>query len=196
MSYVTEQIAETLRKAREQKGLSQRALSARAGVPQSHISKIENNAVDLRISSLAAIAHALDLELALIPRKAVPVVKSVTRSVGMTPIVDPAIGKEFRKIEKLLKSIAPQLAVAEQATRIQRSFREVNQFQNLLKDLDPLRDIRETLESYKAVGDNDTIKRAVNQMSTLRNSLAHAQSTVDQVRPARSAYRLDGGDDG
>lgn len=80
MTYRTEIIADTLRKAREEKGLSQRALSAHAGVPQSHISKIENNAVDLRLSSLAAIANALDLELMLIPRKAVPAVKSLTRT--------------------------------------------------------------------------------------------------------------------
>jgi len=196
MSYATEQIAETLRKAREQKGLSQRALSARAGVPQSHISKIENNAVDLRISSLTAIAHALDLELALVPRKAVPAVKSVTRSVGMPPIVDPAIGKEFRKIEKALNAFKVQPVKLEGLDSLQRAFRELNQFQNLVKVADPLRDIRETLESFKAMGNNDAIKRAADQMSALRNTLAHAQSAADHVRPSRPAYRLDGGDDG
>lgn len=195
MSYATEQIAETLRKAREQKGLSQRGLSARAGVPQSHISKIENNAVDLRISSLTAIAHALDLELALVPRKAVPAVKSVTRSVGMQPMVDPAIGKEFRKIEKSLNSFKVQSLKIKGLDSLQRSFRELNQFRNLVKVADPLRDIRETLESFKTIGDNDAIRRAADQMNALRNTLAHAQSATDHVRPTRPAYRLDGGDD-
>ena len=196
MSYATEKIAETLRKAREQKGLSQRALSARAGVPQSHISKIENNAVDLRISSLTAIAHALDIELALVPRKAVPAVKSVTRSVGFSPIIDPTIGKEFRKIEKTLNSFKVQPLKIEGLDRLQRTFRELNQFQNLVKAADPLRDIRESLEGIKAIGDNDAIKRAIDQMSTLRNTLAHSQSTDENERPTRPAYRLEGGDDG
>lgn len=196
MSYATERIVEAIRKAREQKGLSQRALSARAGVPQSHISKIENNAVDLRISSLAAIAHALDLELALVPRKAVPAVKSVTRSFGMPPMIDPAISKEFRKIEKTLNAFKVQPVKIEGLDRLQRSFRELNQFRNLVKVADPLREIRETLDSFKAIGNNDAIKRAADQMAALRNSLAHAQSAADYFRPARPAYRLDGGDDG
>ena len=81
MSYTTEEFSEQLRTAREKKGLSQRALSALVGVPQSHISKIENSGVDLRLSSLTAIARALDLELTLVPRKALTAVKSVSRNV-------------------------------------------------------------------------------------------------------------------
>ena len=46
MSYESEKLAATLKAAREKKGLSQRALSAHAGVPQSHISKIESGAVN------------------------------------------------------------------------------------------------------------------------------------------------------
>lgn len=77
MSYVVEKIADILKAAREQKGMSQRDLSALAGVPQSHISRIEKKEVDLRISSLAAIAHALGLELMLVPIKAEPAIKAI-----------------------------------------------------------------------------------------------------------------------
>ena len=80
MTYATEHIAPTLRSARETQGLSQRALSAMAGVPQSHISKIENGTVDLRVSSLVELARVLDLELILVPRKAVSAVHAVVRS--------------------------------------------------------------------------------------------------------------------
>ena len=79
MTYATAHIAEALRAAREAAGLSQRELAQRAGVPQPHISKIESGAVDLRLSSLVAIANALDLELMLIPRKAAPAVRSITK---------------------------------------------------------------------------------------------------------------------
>ncbi|MCM5555308.1 helix-turn-helix domain-containing protein [Pleomorphomonas sp. NRK KF1] len=82
MTYETERIAAELKQAREAKGLSQRELARLSGVPQSHISKIEANAVDLRASSLVTLAHALGLELMLIPLKAVPAARSIAR--GLT----------------------------------------------------------------------------------------------------------------
>lgn len=79
MTYATEHVAASLKAARTSKGLSQRALAQIAGVPQSYISKIESGRVDLRLSSLVDIARALDLELALVPRKAMPAVQSIAR---------------------------------------------------------------------------------------------------------------------
>ena len=46
-------------------------------MPQSHISKIESGAVDLRVSSLIALARALDLELFVAPKKSIPAIKSI-----------------------------------------------------------------------------------------------------------------------
>ena len=77
MTYAIEHIARTLRRAREARGLSQRALGARTGIPQSHISKIEKGAVDLRVSSLVELARVLDLELELVARKALPAVHAI-----------------------------------------------------------------------------------------------------------------------
>ncbi|MEQ9325999.1 MAG: helix-turn-helix transcriptional regulator [Rhodospirillales bacterium] len=79
MTYAIEEIAEALRAARESKGLSQRELSARSGVPQGHISKIENGAVDLRLSSLIELARVLEQDVVLVPRKALPAVQAVVR---------------------------------------------------------------------------------------------------------------------
>lgn len=80
MTYLNEQILKSLKDARKRKGLSQRELSAKSGVPQSHISKIESGGVDLRVSSLVALARVLGLELELVPRQTVPAVKSIVRS--------------------------------------------------------------------------------------------------------------------
>ena len=74
MIHSTEHIALALKSAREARGLSQRALSAKSGIPQGHISKVENGAVDLRVSSLVELARILDLELMFVPRKVVPAV--------------------------------------------------------------------------------------------------------------------------
>ncbi|MGB7934091.1 MAG: helix-turn-helix transcriptional regulator [Gammaproteobacteria bacterium] len=90
MSYATEHIGSTIKAAREGRGLSQRALSKKAGVPQSHISKIENGAVDLRVSSLVELGRVLDLELMLVPRKATPAVQSIIRTSAESESVRPA----------------------------------------------------------------------------------------------------------
>lgn len=75
--YRIEHITDRIKDARKRKGLSQRELSERSGVPQSHISRIENGAVDLRLSSLIELARTLDMELLMVPRKAVPAVRSI-----------------------------------------------------------------------------------------------------------------------
>lgn len=87
MPYEIERLAQTLKAAREAKGLSQRALSQASGVPQSHISNIERGTVDLRVSSLIQLARHLGLELGLVPRKALPAVDSIVRRTarGMSP---------------------------------------------------------------------------------------------------------------
>ena len=56
-------IAAELKAARRARGLTQHDLGRLAGVPQSHISKIESGAVDLRLSSLLALAQILGLSV-------------------------------------------------------------------------------------------------------------------------------------
>lgn len=80
MKYETHEIARHLRESRTARDLSQRELSKLSGVPQAQISRIESGLVDLRFSSLVALANALDLQVALIPRKAMPAVRSLVRA--------------------------------------------------------------------------------------------------------------------
>lgn len=79
MRYEVQEIVGRLQKARIAKGLSQRELGALAGIPQAQISRIEAGSVDIRVSSLVTLAHALGLEPALVPRMAMPAVKSLIR---------------------------------------------------------------------------------------------------------------------
>lgn len=88
MRYHLEYFSTRLREARIAMKLSQRALSKLAGVPQSHISRIERNQVDLQLSSLLSIASALDLEVALVPRKAMPAVQMIARQSADQPYGD------------------------------------------------------------------------------------------------------------
>lgn len=78
MSQSNEPLIAALKAARVARGFSQRELSARAGVPQSHISKIENGGADIRMSSLIELARALEFELVLVPRRLLPAIKGLT----------------------------------------------------------------------------------------------------------------------
>lgn len=77
MLYSIQYIAEALKKARLKKGLSQRELSLKVKIPQSHISKIEKGDVDLQISSLIELARTLELEVMLVPRQLVMIVEAM-----------------------------------------------------------------------------------------------------------------------
>lgn len=100
MNYVTEHIARALKKARETKKLSQRELGRKAGVPQGHISRIENGAVDLRISSLIALARVLDLEIELVPRKVQPALKSLVRRSAAEALGDGGIPRPLYGLDE------------------------------------------------------------------------------------------------
>jgi transcriptional regulator with XRE-family HTH domain len=79
MATATDYLGAAIKKARQAAALSQRELSAKSGVPQAQISKFENGAVDLRVSSLVSIARALGLEMELVPQKALPAVHAIMR---------------------------------------------------------------------------------------------------------------------
>jgi HTH-type transcriptional regulator / antitoxin HipB len=72
-----QEIIAMLKTARKKKGLSQRALSKKVGIPQSHISRIERGIVDLQLSSMIQIARALELELVLVSRSHLSVVQAL-----------------------------------------------------------------------------------------------------------------------
>ncbi len=67
-------LAETLRRQRRRRRMSQAQLGDLAGMPQSQIARIESGASDARVSTLVEIARALDLEPMLIPKHLVPAV--------------------------------------------------------------------------------------------------------------------------
>lgn len=79
MKQSIQHIAAAIKAARQEKGLSQRALSAKTKIPQSHLSLIENGKVNLEISSLIEIVRSLEMELIIVPRSLVPVIKGLQR---------------------------------------------------------------------------------------------------------------------
>ncbi len=163
-------------------------------MPQSHISKIENNAVDLRVSSLSSIAHALDLELMLVPRKALPAVRSIARNVASAPVVNAETQRELDRIRETVDALASHASSAN-IDKLQRRIREITQIQSQI-DPEILQKVRRTIESIESSGNNEAVNRAVENIRSLRNQLAHRASSQEKPRPPRPAYRLEEDPDG
>ena len=191
MAYTTEQMAKKLKAAREAKGLSQRALAKLADVPQSHISKIENGAVDLRVSSLVEIARALDLDIALVPRKALPAVQSIVRS--SAPPIDTkamqAAMKEYQKIQDSLKLALEENPAVKEIAQLQRQVRELQRLKVLAPDMNSIRQANKAVLNFtKHTEDTDNLREALATVRSLRNAAVHALPTPEPVKPA---YSLD-----
>lgn len=74
-SYSVQSIAQKLKRARLEKGLTQSALASLLDVPQSYIAKIEAGSTDLRSSTLLEIAKLLDLEIVFVHLSDLPKVE-------------------------------------------------------------------------------------------------------------------------
>lgn len=196
MSYTIEEISHELKKARENKGLSQRELRAASGVPQSHISKIENGAVDLRVSSLVALARALDLELTLVPRKTVSAVKSIVRSSEDSTVrnakVNRLVHKEFARMQSALKNLSFDALHNKELEQFKRQLRELQSLQIHQPELDALqkayRDIKASINNNDSM---NAIRSANNEFQKLRNALAHGRGNIHNLSTVRPAYSLD-----
>ncbi len=177
MIYLVENIAQELKAARNKKGLSQRKLGAKIGVPQSHLSKIENGAVDLKTSSLIELARALDLELMLVPRALVPAVQGLQRSLT---------SREHSPSQTVAESAAKDLErtrkAAQQLARFFPDAKELQELTNTIRDLEnfrlaasPAEQIRKFLEQVNAP------IQAIKSMQKAQDAIEEFQKTQDTI---------------
>lgn len=194
MSYDLEYFAKRLREARDAKHLSQRELSKLAGVPQSHISRIESNQVDLRLSSLIAIANALDLEVALVPRQAMPAVQSMARqSAATTASRSPASLEEIRHLGDTLRELQVKLPARPELDSLRKAYAALKSLNLDHTALARIRQINQTLQAN--TGHWKSITDAAKSITALRNQIAHAPTRQEAPSAAKPAYSLDDEDD-
>jgi len=193
MPYETEEIVAKLKEARELKQLSQRDLSAVAGVPQGHISKIENGAVDTRLSSLIELARALDLEVMLVPRKLVPAVEAIVRS-GSAQAVTSDTAKDLRRLRDAINSLKGLPADEEELARFRRALSDLAQWR---LGPDEIAAVRGATKFVRQIQDRTellpALKKWTRTFDELRNRLAHDVAAPAQA--VRPAYTLDDEDD-
>ena len=200
MSYVIADIAATLKDARERKGLSQRALSTQAGVPQGQISRIENGEVDLRVSSLIALARALELELTLVPRKALSAVNAIIRTGASGGESSGASRAEWSRWLNAVNALVHEQPQNTEYAQMLRYLRDLQHFPLPESDYHELRSrfrkLIRLLKTRRDEGGEPVQPNLLLQyLQQLRNKLAYAPvpATEDAVRPA---YSLDGDDHG
>ena len=166
MNYNLENLAIRLKSARERKGLGQRALSERTGIPQPQISRIEKGLVDLRLSSLSAISHSLDLEVVLVPRKALPATQSIINSTENTQFINPRVRHELDHLTRSIQSALRHL----QEPVPNNPLRPLYELWSIIQiiDLESIKKIRKSWETSEKIGSIEALQQVENQLRTLR----------------------------
>jgi transcriptional regulator with XRE-family HTH domain len=199
MSVGIADIAANIRQARKDKGLTQRELGKRVGLPQSHISKIESGAVDLQVSSLAEIARALDLEVKLVPRKALPAIEGTVRAAVGTAGSSAA--------SRALDSIQKELQLADQIRTSYPNLKEIETYRSVLKNIQALQIDNQSLKTlqnalkpsqdlakfFKEYNEAAKIAKQVNSATSALQQWRNLQVHLPQIDGPRQrpAYRLE-----
>lgn len=202
MSAGIEELAASLREARIAKALTQKALGQRVGLPQSHISKIEKGAVDLKLSSLVEIARALGLEITLVPRKALPAVEGALRAHGTTVETSRALSllNQQAQIAERIKANFPDLPQVEAFQNAIRSIPrlpfDAAQLKALDQALQPTKRLSSIIEGQGgAAALAKRLEEATSALRQFRKMQVHHAPLIEAARQ-RPAYRLEEDDDG
>ena len=197
MSVGIEEIAAGIRRARIAKALTQKELGQRVGLPQSHISKIEKGTVDLKLSSLVEIARALDLEITLVPRKALPAVEGAVRAHGTTVETSRAVSllNEQAQIAERIKANFPDLSQVEGFQNAIRSIPRLQfntaQLKALDEALQPAKRLKTIIEAQGgAAALAKRIEEATSALRHFRNIQVHHAPLIEAARQL-PAYRLE-----
>jgi transcriptional regulator with XRE-family HTH domain len=191
MSYAADHIVSALRTAREKKGISQRELSAKAGVPQAQISRFENGDVDIRLSSLVSLGRALDLEIELVPRKAVSAVESIVRATTSSEraIQTTRTLNDVAKLVRTLKSVRSPEISSVAMEKVLSQLRMLERFPPTAEQLKAVKRFNDTLAKTKLPElDPEVFARHAKAIEHIRNQVAHAPLPASLPKPA---YALD-----
>lgn len=204
-SVILEEFGQKLLDARTRKGLSQRALAERTGVPQAHISKIEQGRVDIRLSSLVELARALDLDVQLLPRQALMAVEGAVRALeneGGDSAESRALAmlaQQERTLETI-RAAHPKLAAVQKLLPTIKELKLLPYDAEMLKALQRAVAPAEQARLQLAAAGLDSAKlaqlleQANRSLRTLRNTQVHGLPLA-APRSAVPAYRLDDEDD-
>ena len=83
-----EDIIAQIKRTRLERRLSQRVLAEAVGIQQSHLSKIERGSVDIQVSTLIELARFLEMDIRLVPRRALAAIDNIIANAPLTAAED------------------------------------------------------------------------------------------------------------
>ena len=190
MNYKTEELALQIKQARENAALSQRDLSARSGVTQSHISQIESGKLSPGIGTMVDIGRALDMELVLVPKRLMPAVTSLIEDTPSRRGLSPETGKAaLRQISRGERLVTEQKHLYGSSIELDRMAEYLRFLKRVSLQPDEIQTIVDAIETLDRQQSEDMLKQAVQRLQALRNSIAHGQA--EERRPAYGLYKND-----
>lgn len=203
MSYAASELLSQLRAARLAQGLSQRELGERIGLPQSNIARLESGGTDPSLSKIIELARALDLDLQLIPRKALPAIHGTMRANELA--IDPydATIRALQSIRNLGNALArlepPQFEISEDLRKTLANLERLRFDQTQFRALnDAIKPLQRSLERMQETGFVPTewerrTRESEARLRDLRNRMAHG-APLDQSH-LKPAFSLEDDDD-
>jgi len=194
MAYKTEHITQQIRATREAMKMSQRELSARSGLTQSHISQIERGTMEPGLSSLVDVSRALDLEIVLAPKKLMPAIRNILESASATS--DTLTSRQRKLVghlDRWLVQVRDKFAIASEADTFRDSLALLRHLPLSADELDRLKEATERIDRWQAdPPSRKELSEFAHAVRQLRNSAVHRNR--DDAIP-RSAYALEEEDD-
>ena len=190
MNYKIEDLTLQIRQARENAAMSQRDLSKRSGVTQSHISQIESSKLSPGIGTMIEIGRALDLELIFVPKRSMSAVNSLIQDTPSRRGLSPETGKAALSLisrgERLVTELKGFAGTFGDLGRMEDFLRFFKRVSLQADDIKIIADAIDTLVHYESGMQWVTeFMKAVQRLQALRNKIAHGQAEAP-----RSAYAL------
>jgi len=94
----THAVLEQLKRLRKTRKQTQAALASRIGILRGTYSRAESGAADASLSTIAAMANALDAELVVVPRAQMRDVELVMQTNGRYLVVPPGVSAPLSRV--------------------------------------------------------------------------------------------------
>lgn len=194
MTYKTEHLIRQLRTAHEAQKMSQRELSARSGLTQSHISQIERGTMEPGLGSLVDVARALDLEIVLAPKKLMPAIRNILDSASASSdVLTSDQRKLVGRLERWFAQHRGGFGSASEADTLKDSLALLRHLPLSAEEMDTFNEATARIDRWQAdPPSRQELSRIARAVRHLRNAAVHRDR--DDAVP-RSAYALDEEDD-
>ncbi len=191
-----EPILDQLRSARQDAGVSQRELSRRTGITQSHISQTESGRSEAGLSTVIQMARALDLELMLVPKKLVPAVEGIIgRNTPDSQLSVADGGAALKEIDRGLRATRKLELIygaSAELEAITGTLREMRRLRLTRGEAAALTNLIQTMIRFQASPQAQPELRRISQtLRQLRNAIVHTPA----AEAPRPAYGVEDDDD-